>query len=76
LIGSEKLNIMQWKAHAPWIRSKVHDLRRSCPGVIPSLSPCEDFPKGRFWLALELEINCRVIMVGRILLSFRGFFEE
>jgi hypothetical protein len=59
-----------------WIRSKVHDLRRSCPRVIPSLFQCEDFPKVRFWLVLELEINCRVIMAGRILLSFRGFFEE
>jgi hypothetical protein len=29
-----------------------------------------------FWLVLELEISYRVIISGRILLSFRGFFED
>jgi hypothetical protein len=28
-----------------------------------------------FWLVLKLEIRYRVIISGRILVSFRGFFE-
>jgi hypothetical protein len=29
-----------------------------------------------FWLVLKLEISFRVIISGRILVSFRGFFLE
>jgi hypothetical protein len=29
-----------------------------------------------FWLVLKLEIRSRVIISGRILVSFRGFFED
>jgi hypothetical protein len=37
----------------------------------------EDFWKRIFWLVLKLEIRCRVIIISwRILVSFRGFFED
>jgi hypothetical protein len=29
-----------------------------------------------FWLVLKLEISYRVIISGRILVAFRGFFED
>jgi hypothetical protein len=29
-----------------------------------------------FWLVLKLEISYRVIISSRILVSFRGFFED
>ncbi len=29
-----------------------------------------------FWLVLKLEISYRVIILGRILVAFRGFFED
>jgi hypothetical protein len=29
-----------------------------------------------FWLALKLEISCRVLIPQRILVYFRGFFED
>jgi hypothetical protein len=29
-----------------------------------------------FWLVLKLEISYRVFIFGRILVSFRGFFED
>jgi hypothetical protein len=46
------------------------------PSVI-GLFSYEDFWKMIFWLVLKLEISYRAIIISwRILVSFRGFFEE
>ncbi len=44
--------------------------------VIIGIFLYEDFCKMIFWLGLKLEINYRVIISGRILVSLGGFFED
>jgi hypothetical protein len=44
--------------------------------VIIGLFLYEDFRMIIFWLVLKLEISYRVIISWRILVSFRGFFED
>ncbi len=74
-----------------WIYNVSHKLQSVLPKcsqvhVLSSLrdfGPCViglflygDFWKMIFWLVLKLEISCRVIISWRILVSFRGFFED
>jgi len=53
----------------------IESLRDFGPQVI-GLFLNEDFWKMIFWLVLKLEISYRVVMSWRILVSFRGFFEN
>jgi hypothetical protein len=46
------------------------------PWVIIGLFLNEDFWKMIFWLVLKLEISYRVVISWKILVSFRGFFED
>ncbi len=54
---------------------KYNSLRDFGPEVL-GLFLYEEFWKMIFWLMLKLEINYRIIISWKILVSFRGFFED